>query len=409
MSKTAFGLLWCFVFVIPWEEVVRLPLLGSMPRLVGVVAFGVGALHIVARRTVRPLAWFHIFAVLFVLWAGASAFWSIDAGATRVRSMTYLQLVLMVWLIWEVAWSTQRRRALLQAYVLGACGAAVATIYNYLSGVSLDAAAERFTALNANPNELGLTLVLGLPMAWYLSLSQPGRRVAWSWQLYLPLGVTGLLLTASRGAFLAALAALVIIPWTLGPLHLRTKTALYALAIGSLILATAFVPGPALERIGSTRAEIADGQFGGRGAIWKSGLQLVQEHPLAGVGAGAFKAAVEPMLHHRWSSHETFLSILVEEGIIGLLLFLAMVGAVMNLPPDLPTLERRLSIVLLAVLAVGSLSAAWDYQKQLWFVLGMLAAQLADRATPRASSRVMVAGTPGRMSRNVPTGEVGAC
>jgi len=81
----------------------------------------------------------------------------------------------------------------------------------------------------------------------------------------------------------------------------------------------------------------------------------------------------------------------------------------MNLPPDLPTLERRLSIVLLAVLAVGSLSAAWDYQKQLWFVLGMLAAQLADRAAPRASSRVIVAGTPGRMRKNVPTGEVGAC
>src|SRR6266480_3166731 len=70
MSRVAFGLLWGFVFVLPWEEVVQLPLWGSIPRLVGVVALAVGVLYIVARGRIRPPASFHVLALAFVLWAG---------------------------------------------------------------------------------------------------------------------------------------------------------------------------------------------------------------------------------------------------------------------------------------------------------------------------------------------------
>jgi len=374
MSTVAFAVLCCFTFVVPWEEFITLPVIGSVAHLVGLVASAVGVFHILARRRIRPPSWFHVFAVLFVLWAGVSNFWSIDPEATRSRFLTYLQLAALVWLIWEIAGTPERGRTLLAAYVLGAGVAAVATVYNYLSGASFDFEATRFTALNENPNDLGLALVLGLPMAWYLSLSQPHRRWAWAWQLYIPLGITAILLTASRGAFLAGLVALAIVPWTLGRLRPRMKATLYACAIASLVLARSFVPAGSLERIGSTRADIEAGYFGGRAAIWEAGLQVVQEHPLAGVGAGAFLAAVQPMLGIPKTSHETFLAIVVEDGLVGLLLFLAMVAAAIEPLRQLPILQRRFSIVILAVLAVASLSAGWDYHKPLWFVLGVLAA-----------------------------------
>src|SRR6266581_5980648 len=167
MRNVAFYLLCCFVFVLPWEEFVQLPLLGSIPRLIGLVASAVGVLHILVRRRIKPLSWFHVFALLFVLWAGVSAFWSIDPQATRVRFLTYLQLVVLVWLIWEIAWSPERQRALLQAYVLGVSVAAVVTIRTYLLGVpALEGT--RYSAFSFNVNELGMRLALGLPMAWYL-------------------------------------------------------------------------------------------------------------------------------------------------------------------------------------------------------------------------------------------------
>ncbi len=379
MSKAAFWSLWCFVFVLPWDVLTNLPVVGSIPRLVGLAASAVGVLYILARWRVRPLSWFHLFAVLFVLWAGATSLWSVDPEATQTVFLTYLQLLVLVWLISEIAWSPARQRALFQAYVLGAGVAAVLTIHDYLSGViALDTVAGRFAALNQDPNDLGLTFALGLPMAWYVSLSQ--ARGAWLWRLYLPLAITAILLTGSRGAVLTGLVGLSIIPWTLRRMRLRTKVALYALAAGSLVLASYLVPNASLARIASTRADIEAGYFGGRGPVWLAGLEVAREHPLVGVGAGGYPEAVEPTIHQEMVAHNVLLSILVEDGTVGFLLFVAMLVALLTPLRHLPALHRRLSIVLLLTLAVGTMALSWDHRKQFWFVLGMLAVQVAEPA-----------------------------
>ena len=398
LSKAAFACLWCFILVLPWDAFTDLPIVGSIPRLVGIVASAVGGLYILARGRLRPLSWFHVLAVLFVVWTGASTFWSIDPEATRTRFLTYLQLVVLVWLIWEIGWSPERQRALLQAFVLGAGVAALITVYNYLTGF-WSYSEGRFSALGQNPNYLARMCVLALPMAWYLSLSQRHHRLARTWQLYVPLGCAATVLTGSRGAFLAGLVAVVIIPWTLGRLRLRTKAAFYAFAIGSLVLASIFVPATSWERIGSTGADIETGYFGGRGKIWRAGLEVVWEHPLVGAGAGAFGAAVEPALQFAWSSHDAPLAILVEDGIVGLCLFVAMVAAAMKPLWHLPPLQRKLWIVLLAALGVGSLAAASDYQKDFWFVLGLLAAQVALRAGSSREQAPASTPAPGTFNR----------
>ncbi|HVH68411.1 MAG TPA: O-antigen ligase family protein [Gemmatimonadales bacterium] len=375
MSKAAFAGLWCFVLVLPWDMYADLPVVGTIPHLVGIVASVVGVLYILARRRVRPLSWFHVCVLLFLVWAGATALWSIDSEATQTRFLTYLQLAVLVWLLWEVAWSPERTRALLGAYVLGVSVAAVATVYDYLAGAYAAGYPGRFTGLDVNPNELGMTLALGLPMAWYLNLSQRGRRFAWLWQLYLPLAITAVLLTASRGAFLAMVTALLVIPATQARLRLRTKIALSALAVGSLVLAAMLVPETTLERLQTTGTDIESGYFGNRARIWRAGLDVARQHPVVGVGAGTFGAAVEPSLNFQWSSHNVFLGILVEDGVVGLLLFLAMFGAAFAALRPLPRLPRWFGIALLLALGVGSLSLEWGYRKQFWFVLGIVAVE----------------------------------
>jgi len=83
LSKAAFACLWCFVFVLPWDVYAELPVVGSIPRLVGIVASTVGVLYICARRRVRPLSWFHVLTFLFVLWAAVSTLWSIPRRRER--------------------------------------------------------------------------------------------------------------------------------------------------------------------------------------------------------------------------------------------------------------------------------------------------------------------------------------
>ena len=79
-------------------------------------------------------------------------------------------------------------------------------------------------------------------------------------------------------------------------------------------------------------------------------------------------------------------AILVEDGVIGLFLFLAMVAAAITSLRRLPLLQRQFGIVLLLALAVGSLSLEWEARKQFWFVLGVLAAQVAQRPAWKAVS-----------------------
>ena len=145
------------------------------------------------------------------------------------------------------------------------------------------------------------------------------------------------------------------------------------------MFAASFVPETTLARLKTTRADVASGYFGNRGFIWQAGLEVAREHPLVGVGAGTFGAAVVPTLHFEWSSHSVPLSLLVEDGIIGLCLFGAMIGAAITALRPSPRLERRFAIVLLLTLGVGSISLEWGYRKQFWFVLGIVAAQAALR------------------------------
>jgi O-antigen ligase len=393
LSRAAFAGLWAFVFALPWD-VITLPFGGSsVPRIVGLVAAALAIAYIFARRSIRPLGWFHVLAILSLVWTGASSLWSIDPEATRQRFMTYAQLLVFVWLLWEIAPTAARQRTLLQAYVGGASVAAAATIKSYLSGVAVlnewSVATSRFVAFGQDPNELGVMLALGLPMAWYLSLTEPRRGVAWLWRAYLPLGITGILLTASRGAALAGLVGLAIIPWTLGRMRPLTKVALSALVLASLAVGSRFVPKDSLKRIESTRSDIAAGYFGGRVYIWSAGLEAVRERPVSGAGAGAFGAAVAPVLHREMASHQTFLEILVEQGLVGLVLFFALVVSVVRPLPRVPMLERRLWIILLLSLAVGSMSLHLGFRKQFWFVLGLLATQMAKprRRTSEAAYR----------------------
>ena len=405
MSTWAFRLLWCFVVVMPCEEIITLPLVGSIAHGIGLIASAVGILYILARGRVRPLTRFHVLALLFALWAGVTSLWSIDPEATRTRIVTYVQLAVLAWLIWEIAWSPARQRALLQAYVLGGCVAAMVTIYNYRSGVNyvpshmmwmapVETDAARFAALNQDPNELGLILALGLPMAWYLSLSQPRRRLAWMWRLYLPLAISAILLTGSRGSAVTMLVALLIVPATQARLRLRTKAALYALAVGSLVLAGSFAPPASLERLGSTWGDVAAGYFGGRGQIWRAGLAVAGEHPLLGVGAGAFESAVDATLLWERGAHNVYLAVLVEDGIVGLCLLLAMGAAALKPLRQLAPVQRRFSLVLLLALGVGSLTLHWDHRKEFWFVLGVLAAQVVQRPAERGLADRRVAASP---------------
>ena len=144
----------------------------------------------------------------FYLWFCCTYFWTIEPLATLDRMRGYFQEMMIVWLVWEFAESARDLRALLRAYVAGSWVLAVLTVANFASAEAIASAQIRFAAIGQDPNDVARFLDLGFPLAALLLNSE--RR--WPWRLlaagYLPLGLVAVLLTASRGGFLAAVVAL---------------------------------------------------------------------------------------------------------------------------------------------------------------------------------------------------------
>lgn len=381
LNRVAYALLCVMVFAMPWEETVKIVGNSRLPALAGLGACGVGLLSILITFKVRPLAWFHAVTLGFLTWALLSLFWSINPEATSARVATYGQLALLAWLVWQLAGDEPRQRGLLQAYVLGAYLTAGDMIRNYLRGVTYVSAEgyghESFTSGAFRPNDVAFMLVLALPIAWYLAVRRGRGPLMWMNGLFVPVGMVGILLTASRGALIPAIFALGLIPLTMGKMRLRTRALAVGLACAAVPATIAVVPASSWARLATTKSDLESGTMTHRRDIWRAGLEVFNQHPILGVGPGNYEVAAAPYLDRPRPAHNAFLAVLVELGTVGFLLFSALFVVPLGGLRGMSTLERRFWSVLLLTLAIGLLPRNWDYKKPTWFVLSIFASAAA--------------------------------
>jgi O-antigen ligase len=365
---------WLLVFTVPWQNMIVLPGIGTISSVLGMAAIAATILHVVMSGKVRSLAAFHWLATMYMAWIFLSAFWGIARqGSIQKEVNTYLQIFVMLWVVWEAAPTRRRLVNLLQAYVFGAYVAAGSTIHNYLTGVGIQEDAQRYSATGFDPNDLGVILALALPMAWYIASTTSSTMQRWANRLYLMAGVVGILLTGSRGALLAMIVALLVVPLTLTQVRRGVRVAAIVLAIAAAAVAVNFVPEKAFERLGTTGSEIQGGDLNSRLRIWKGGLATVPNAPFRGHGPGGWYPAVGLQIGNV-APHNTWLAILVEEGLIGLVLYMSMFAVIAAALLRLPTLERRNGLVQLATLMIGITPLSWHQHKAGWLTLALLAA-----------------------------------
>jgi O-antigen ligase len=385
MRSIAYAALWGFVFSMPWDWMAAVPGVAVIPRVTGGIALGLTVLAVVISGRLRRWHGLHLAALLFWIWAGLELFLFHYGERLPYKFWTYGQLILVLWIVWEVAPSEQRIRGLMTAYVLGAYVAVFETIRLYRREAK---ALERFAAGGADGNDLAMILALGLPMAWYLGMTYRQPILRWACRLYLPAAVVTIGLTGSRGGMLATTVALLIVPLSMTRLSPRRLGTAIVMLGAAGALAIAYTPETVIERLATTRAEVEGGRIGGRGKLWKAGLAVFPEHPVFGFGTGHFKTAITPKLGPASQvAHNSYLSVLVEQGIVGFVLYMAMFAAVLVSILRLPLLERRFALVLLATLGIAMLPLTWEDRRELWFVLaallGLSRALVAGREAPQ--------------------------
>lgn len=230
----------------------------------------------------------------------------------------------------------------------------------------------------SNPNDLAALTILQLSMAAGLLVTEPKgwvRRAALIGVFVLTLLV---FMTQSRGALLGlAIFGLLAL---IGQRH-RLRAIAFAAALGGVVLVAA--PSGVWTRLeglmharDSTNLSQVDkeGSAEQRFEIWQTAGRIIADHPVFGVGWGAYpnaNAAYSPLraagglarLGAR-DTHSTYLNLLAETGVPGFLLFLALIGSTIfhaerirrRVKSRLPKAARQLYLLelgLLGFLAAG--------------------------------------------------------
>lgn len=374
LSRASWALLCVFVFTIPWEKSIQLSPTLTLSHVAGATAFLAAAGLALWNRTVRRPNVALVLAALFVAWSALTWAWSVDRPLTAIRAATLIELLLMAYLIWDRCRTPDEQRHLMQAYIWGAVAASASAYVRYSQG--LQTYWRRFAAPGFDPNDFGLILALSIPMALYLSM-RPGR-MRWVYRAAVAVTLGAILLTASRTAMVSTFAAFVFAAWMWRRMAMGQRIAsvvLLALMVAGLIW---FAPAPARERLATIGAELTRGTLHNRTTIWKTGARLFVHNPVAGVGAGAYQAAVRPYLGkpgvpgHFYVAHNTFLSVLVECGAVGFLFYGLMLLVACFFVWTMPGPERALWSVMLLVWAIGVSTLTWEQYKPSWLLLGLI-------------------------------------
>jgi len=356
--------------------------------------------------------------IAYCSWLWIQNLWALDPAVHYAASVQFSKYLVAFYLVYKLMDSPERLRDLLLVHL---AGCAYLGFQAFLSSNFDDA---RLNGVGGpgidDANTLGMFLATGVVAGAAIVLSQTGwRRVAGF--AGLALAMNGLVLTASRGAFVALLGGGGLLA-ALHPRRFRLRLlVLAAIAVAGFVGVTdqRFIDRMATLVLVAERSEEMDASAESRLVVKEAQWQMFLDHPL---GAGHKGTAVlsAHYIDPRWlgitridgqtvalrSSHNTFLTTLVEQGVVGALLFIALVLWVLVAALRILWLRNRPADATLPVLAAGVLGPvvvvlvagiATDYlmaEVQFWFLAALVAAL-----------RLLAAATSGARLAPAPAGE----
>lgn len=375
---------WGFAVSLPAAQMVALPTL----------------LGLVFSKEPKKIPWTPVTVLLglFVLWGAVTSPFGVNPDEVWGEWQQLVKMQLMVFVTLMVMGTRERLHALVWIIVISIGFFGLKGGLFTLRGGGQGLMGPRGSFISGN-TELGLAMTMTLPLMWYLRLQTQKQ-----WLRLGLLGAMGLTALAilgshSRGAFLAIGAAGFFL-W----LKSRNKAMLAVLALLMLPVMFVILPQEWRDRMATISDYQNDKSSMGRINAWGFALNAIKDRPLVGVGYQGFT----PEAFHRWApdptdwhdAHSIYFEILGEQGIPGLLIFLAILwlswrnaGVVLRLARGDPDwlwaydMAAMIQVSLVAYMVGGTFLGLgyWDMPYTLAAILVLLRKLLEQAKVPQAA------------------------
>lgn len=312
------------------------PLLGlNLARLAGLCLFGILLLEPKRRFVLRGPNYILIASFGFVV----SAALSLLNNNVDVRPfLTLLQLSLLLLLLSASDRGALVASSLRAGVVLGATLATVVIAVNYMRGAAanVEKGIDRFSALGIDPNHMAFRLAVAIFVAWCMAVAAPVRRRRHALTLLSFVFGFGILLTGSRGGIAGVVFGVSVALLLAAVRGARRATAdPNGVSIGRRLVA--FMP-VGFAAYATTRSAFSavlvrvetegnTASLGGRIDIWRSVAPLYGDLPVWGYGYGSFAERLQEETGKVNEAHNVGLAVLLEQGWLGLAVFVLLVLA----------------------------------------------------------------------------------
>lgn len=275
--------------------------------------------------------------IVFTVWLWIQNLWALSPSEHLEMSILFTKYIVLYYLLFRLLDSPQEVGNFLLAHVIGCA------YLSWLVYLAPEVGGGRVEGIGGpgidDANSLGMFISTGVLCAGMLILAENSWR-RWICVLAMPFLLNTVVQSGSRGATIGSIAAAVTVIYLA---HGGLRAKLFLLGTVGLVLAAAFVPSNFWERMLTLRAVTderveMDTSAESRFVLAEAQLRMAADHPL-GTGHRGTAVLSPQYLEERWltkrrgddplsagarSSHNTFLSALVEHSVAGLIIFVGL-------------------------------------------------------------------------------------
>ena len=315
-------LLFSYIFVIYFYYIIEYSFL--ILHGIGLLFSLVMIYDVLLRKEKIKINFFLVLFFINILWFVISYFWSIDQEEAFSIVRILISIFIFSFFLYNHINETQKAERILAYFGINTL---LITIYALVTFEYIHFGLRRFDSAG-NPNYISILVFIGLIISFYFVL----QKKQYYYAIILPVGLLYIFLAGSRKVMIGLILVIflfALLNYNFKKVFKRTIISILLIIIAYQLLANVEILQPTYDRMNQfinsiSGGDVTDGSLTTRNTMINRGIEYIGEKPFIGHGVGQYRFIFEKETGTEIYSHNNFVEIGVNNGLIGLIFYYSM-------------------------------------------------------------------------------------